>query len=1034
MFKVLHSEVNGRLRVKIAELYRSNELKLFFENNFKNYSIITSYRINLTIGTILIFYNSSSTFEEIISILKSILSQYKSKNHSADSTVINKFEVELYQHNQPKKKVIEKKKGIIDKLLSLKDATEDKKWHLMNTEEILKYFNVEINKGLNNEVVVKKIKKFGKNTLPESESRSKFEIFLEQFKSLPVLLLGVSSIVSIFTGGIADAIVISTVIMLNAIIGYLTESDVEKTITSLKKIVSHYALVIREGKIYQIPTEDIVPGDIFILKPGFFVPADGRIIEAQNLYVDESALTGESMPVLKISGTLFVEEDLNIPLADMYNMVFMGTNVTGGHGIAISVATGKNTEIGKIQSLMNAEIAPKTHIEQQLDIIGRDLVYISTAVCGFFFLVGILRGYSLLEMFKMSVALAIAAVPEGLPTVATTTLSYGIKKLKRRGILIRHLNAIENLGLIQTICLDKTGTLTYNKMKVSEIYVDFKSILIKDNQLYLQRVTADKKEISKIKNLKRLLNKPELDHLLTVSVLCNESEIIFKNDCYEIKGSSTEKALIEFAINMGLDVSEFIKEYKHITTKYRTQNVNYMITIHEKNSSKGRYFYVAIKGNPNQVINMCNFYLHNGQIKRMNDIVKKRIELENERMAGDALRVLGFAYGIEENEININEENLDEILNNIDFCWIGLIGMSDPLRESVKDFISGIKNAHIDAIMITGDQTPTAYAIAKELNISKTESINILDSTKLNALNTEILSSLSESIHVFARVSPENKLQIVKALKNKGKIVAMTGDGINDGPALKSADIGIAMGASGTDVAREVADIIIEDDNLYKLIEAIAYGRSTYNNIRKSLRFLLSTNLSEIIFMMSSIGIGVGHPLNAIQLLWINLISDVAPAIALSLEEPEDDLMAKPPRSPEDKIISKNDYKKILTEAINITTASLLANIYGLMRYGPGMRASTISFLTLSSAQLLHTVTCKSEEHSLFNRSKLPPNNFLKMSLLFSFGLQTLAIFFPPLRSLLRISPLGITDVLVIGSSSLLSLSLNESKKLLTKG
>lgn len=1032
MFRIVHNVVKGRVRYKIDELYRCENFGIFLRLKLTEIDNIESFNINVTTGSLLIYYGAAKSLEDLNRLLESLIKDYKTnKPHfKKDSNNRSSGFLEKISAFFTEKKSTSKSEN--SKILSQIVAKnyQESKWHLMPIEDVLRTFNSIKNFGLSLEVYEENLKKYGTNSLPEPVMRTRLEIFLEQFKSLPVLLLGAASIISIFTGGLIDAVVILTVIMLNASIGCVTEYEVEQTITSLKKIIKPTALVIRNGKISEIEAEKLVPGDIFILKPGSFVPADGRILEAFNLTVDESALTGESMPVSKTQDKIIEDhDDSPVSLAERYNMVFMGTRVTSGQGIAITVATGIFTEIGKIQSLIINQSTPKTHIEEQLDTIGKQLVIASSVICGIVMVIGIIRGYSIIEMIKMSISLAVAAVPEGLPTVATTTLSLGIRKMRKKAILIRHLNAIENLGLIQTLCLDKTGTLTYNKMTVVEIYAGMKSYKVKDFQIY-NNSKKKSNELTEYNKLEDVTFIEELNLIMLISLLCSESEIELVNSEYKANGSSTENALIELAFKSGIDIASVISNYNHITTKLRSINVNYMAAVHSYNEDEENKYFLTLKGSPTEILDMCDYYIKDGKVKPLTNRSRKKIELENERMAGAALRILGFAFGIEKKKIEITKETpLSDILEAYSLCWVGLVGLFDPLREGAKELIDKLKTAGINTIIITGDQTPTAYAIASELNLNHKGTINILDSTRLAKMNEEVLSAISDQVDVFARVSPENKLQIVKAIQKKGKVVAMTGDGINDGPALKSSDIGIAMGKSGTDSAREVADIIIEDDNIKTLVEAITYGRATYYNIRKSLRFLLSTNSSEILVMFTGMALGLGQPLNAMQLLWINLITDVAPALALSLEEPEDDIMQRNPPSVQENIVTNSDYKKIIMEASNITLAFFLAYLYGIKRYGLGLRANSLSFLTLSSSQLLHSVTCKSDKHSLFSYQHIKPNKYLKLSLLTSFGLQAGTIFFPPLRNLLKVSPLGIVDLLVVSGCSLLSFFLNEGRK-----
>ncbi|MEP9410859.1 MAG: cation-transporting P-type ATPase [Candidatus Brocadia sp.] len=882
----------------------------------------------------------------------------------------------------------------------------------MDVDSVLNRFMTDKDMGLSTEVAVMRLKRCGHNVMPESPPRSWLSIVLGQFKSLPVLILLFAAGLSFFTGGVIDALVIFSVIAINATIGCVTENQAERIINALKRLIKPSSLVIRDGVTKEIRAEEVVLGDMLVLRAGVYITADCRVIDAGLLSIDESALTGESLPVTKTPETIVMNPTgKDIPIADRINMAYAGTLVTGGQGLAIVVATGRFTEIGRIQMLVGEAEPPETPLERQLNKMGKQLVAIGGGVCGMVFLMGLLRGYGLLEMLKTSISLAVAAIPEGLPTVATTTLTLGIMNMRKRNVIIRHLDAVEALGSIQTICLDKTGTITMNRMTVVEIYTGTKRLKVNDGKF----LNGDKSV--------NPYTCKELLKLIHVTTLCNETEVSIQKDGYALKGSPTESAFITMAISSGIDVIAIKERYPLLRIKHRAERRNFMITVHQ--SVQHRKF-IALKGNPSEVQAMCSWQIRDGKKIPITDEDRVMIEKENERMAGDALRVLGVAYQHTE-----NDQEEPDLQNG--FTWLGLIGMADPVRRGVKELINEFHGAGIDTVMITGDQTSTAYAIGKELNLSGNGELKILESTHLENIDPEVLKALCEKVHVFARVSPAHKLQIVQALQRAGKVVAMTGDGINDGPALKAADIGIAMGHSGTDVAREVADIVLEDDNLETMVTAVSHGRTIYSNIRKSLHFLLSTNMSEIIVTFGAIAGGIGQPLNAMQLLWINLMSDVFPAIALSLEPPEPDVLNKPPRNPHEHIMKGADFKRIAVESSVLSAGALGAYIYGMMRYGIGPQASTLAFMSLTTAQLLHAISCRSETHSIFdrywNRPSLPPNKYLNIALGGSLILQVLTLAIPGLRNILKIAPISILDGIVVGGSAILPLIINESTK-----
>lgn len=886
---------------------------------------------------------------------------------------------------------------------------KEESWHIQGTKDVLTYFASSDVAGLTKERSSLHLKKYGPNLLPESVPRSGWSIFFDQFKSLPVALLGVAAGVSLVTGGLADALVIAFVVGINGVIGYTTESQAEKTINSLKSLVRPSAVVIRDGKSQDVAAEQIVPGDLLVLRPGSYVAADARVITALRLTVDESALTGESVPVVKTTEPL---ARADMALGDRTNMVYMGTLVTGGQGLAVVTATGRFTEIGRIQSLVGEAKAPQTPMERQLDEMGAQLVMISGAICGLVFCIGLLRGYGFLQMLKSSISLAVAAVPEGLPTIATTTLALGIRRMKQRNVLIRHLEAVETLGSLQTICFDKTGTITMNRMTVVTVHTGLRSIKASNGKFSCGKELINPFHCDE---LLRLMHIVSLNSESTIERAAPEGS---SGSFYVVNGSPTENALVHLSLEAGVDVVALREQYPIQHIEHRSENRNFIVTMHGQGDTK----LLAVKGSPAEVLDMCDTLVINGETKHLIDDHKDAILLENEKMAGEALRVLGVAFKYARNgDADMNDAT--------GYTWLGLIGMIDPIRPGVRALVGEFHRAGIGTIMITGDQSTTAFAIGKRLNLSQGDQLEILDSSFLADLDGEALKALCERVHVFARVSPANKLQIVQALQANNRVVAMTGDGINDGPALKAAAIGIAMGHSGTDVAREVADVVLEDDNLETMIVAISQGRTIYNNIRKSVHFLLSTNLSEIMVMFACIAGGLGHPLNAMQLLWINLVSDIAPGLALALEPPEPDVLSRPPRDPHEPIVKHSDFKQIGIESGIISASTIGAYLYGIGRYGIGPQAGTMAFMTMSIAQLLHAFSCRSETHNIFSKERLKPNPLLTAAIGSSMTLQLGTLAIPPLRTLLGLAPIGMADGMIIGGLSLASFVANETIK-----
>jgi Ca2+-transporting ATPase len=1014
----VHTAVRGRARFKVDGLYRSEALKKQIESRLSSEMGIQGFSVSILTGKVLVFFNSDNTPQAIASLIEGVageLGKTRQPTVAVHRTAVHGQSDNLPASNRPGEappasanvQLVESRRKLRKSIVRSEAQTVDD-WHVMDATDVLESMGTSRNSGLPANLVSTNLKRYGPNILPESVPRSGLSMFFGQFKSLPVALLGVAAGISVLTGGLADAVVIMGVVFINAAIGYTTESQTEKTINALKNLVRPSAAVIRDRSLKEIGAEEVVPGDLLLLRPGSYVAADARLIETNHLSVDESALTGESMPVRKTIGPIMQK---GIPLADRTNMVYMGTLVTGGQGVAVVVATGRFTEMGKIQTLVGEARPPETPMERQLDRMGSQLVLICGIVCGMVFVTGLLRGYGFLQMLKTSISLAVAAVPEGLPTVATTTLALGIRNMRRHNVLIRHLNAVETLGSVQTICLDKTGTITLNRMSVVGAYAGMRGFTVSQGQFYLSGEPLS------------VYFYDELLKLIHICSLCNESEVVRVDGKYVVDGSPTENALINIALSSGVDVVMLREKFPVLKIYHRSENRNYMYTVH---GTQNNASIIAVKGSPNEVLSICKWHMKDGKKIPLTDDERLALETENERMAGEALRVLGAAYAFSDDEslsLNGDIDLTDKLI------WLGLVGMADPVREGVKELIGEFHKAGIDTVMITGDQSPTAYAIGNELNLANDEQLEILDSTNLIDIDPEVIKALCKRVHVFARVSPVHKLRIVQVLQGAGQVVAMTGDGINDGPALKAADIGIAMGHTGTDVAREVADVVIEDDNLETMIIAISQGRTIYNNIRKSVHFLLSTNLSEIMVTFTAIAGGLGQPLSAIQLLWINLMSDIAPGLALALEPPESDVLSQPPRDPGEPIVRTSDFKRIAFESATISAGALGAYGYGIARYGLGPRAGTLAFMSLTTGQLLHALSCRSETHSIFGKEKLPPNKYLNIALGSSLAIQLLAVLIPGLRNLLGITSISVLDGAVIGGSAVLPLLVNEGTK-----
>lgn len=1011
MVRKVHNSVKGRIRYSVKGLYRSEPLKSELESSLGQEPDVTHVSASVLTGKVLVVFNPRCNPRKIASLIESIAVAHFHQVSTLPSRDVSR---DPERQRVAGKRVAVKRDKPRKPPARIKAAQalleqRSENWHLMDARFVLASLNSSLHEGMSKEAAEKSRRDLGLNVVPETASRSRLGLLLDQFNSIPVWLLGGAAGLSVLTGGVIDAAVILSVVGLNAVIGYFTESAAEKTISSLKQLVRPSALLIRDGEHIEVPSEEVLVGDILVLRPGVYVTADARLVESVHLSVDESVLTGESMPVTKSVEPL---EDEDTALADRVNMVYSGTLVTGGQGLAVVVATGPYSEIGKVQALVSEAEAPETPVEKQLGSIGNQLVAISSGVCALIFGIGLLRGNGFIQMLKTAVSLAVAAVPEGLPAVATTTLALGIRNMRKHKVLIRELEAVTTLGSVETICFDKTGTITVNRMTVLKVYSGMRTLDVDDGSFAFGSVQVNP------------YTSDELLRLMHICSLCNETEVSMNDGECVVNGSATENALIHMAVTCGVDVEELRERYPLLKTNYRTENRQFMTTLH---SRQGNGKLLAVKGSPVEVLAMCGDHIVDGEIIPLAEEDRELIEFENDRMAGDALRVLGVAYAPEDCGDLSADGNGNGNGNGL--TWLGLVGMADPIRDGVRESVGAFQAAGISTIMITGDQSATAYAVGKAINLSNGESTEILDSSHVANADPAMIKGLCQNVHVFSRVSPSHKLQIVQALQSTGRVVAMTGDGINDGPALKAADIGIAMGRSGTEVAREVADVVLEQDDLETLIIALSDGRTIYNNIRKTLHYLLATNFSEILVMFAAGLLGLGHPLNAMQLLWINLVSDVFPGLALALEPPEPDVLNHPPRSPDEPIVKLQDYGRIAFEGTVMTAASLASYGYGVMKYGQGPTASTFAFQTLTTSQILHALSCRSEKRSIFDKEKQAPNKYLTFAVVASLGFQVLTLLVPGLRSLLGTTPITVLDGAIIGTTSVVPLLITEASK-----
>ena len=762
----------------------------------------------------------------------------------------------------------------------------------------------------------------------------------------------------------------------------------------------------------------VVPGDLIELLPGTVVPADARVLSARDLRVGEAMLTGESLPVAKWAEPV----GRATPLADRASMVFRGTAVTGGSGTAVVVATGGRTEMGRIQRLVGDAGRPLTPMQRQLDHLGRQLVWASLAACAAVMSVGTLRGIALFQVVRSGISLAVAAIPEGLPMVATTTLALGIEDMRKRGVLVRRLDAVESLASVGVVCFDKTGTLTLNQMRVTEVGSGGRRFRTGPDGALLD---ADGQPMG-LGGDSPDPNEP-LAWLLRVGVLCSDAGLEEQDGALVPTGSATEGALVRLAMDAGLDVAALREAHPRLAVRHRTDDYRFMATAHRTASGAspgGDDALVAVKGSPAEVLELCAWDLCCGTRKPLTAQRRAAILRANNAMAADALRVLGFAFGETSEPAMLDGDDAVPVAG---LTWVGLAGMADPVRPGMAALMRTLHGAGLRTVMMTGDQVPTARAVARQLGLAGDGAVEVFDVADIERLSGRELAAVARRAHVFARVSPAQKLLLVRALQAAGERVAMTGDGINDSPALKAADVGVAMGGTASsEAAREVADVVLQTDDLATLAVAVERGRTTYVNVRKSIRYMLATNLSEVVVVLGATLAGFAEPLTAMQLLWINLVGDILPGLGLAFEPPEPGVMQRAPNATDGEIIERRELSRLGVQGGTIAAGSLAALGWGTLRHGAGPEARTMAFGSLVTAQLLHALTARSDERG---PGALPPNRPLTGLLLASVALQAVGLLVPGVRGVLGVVPLGPLDLAMTAAAGVLPYAANEALK-----
>jgi len=868
-------------------------------------------------------------------------------------------------------------------------------FHAVKAEDAIQALESTL-RGLNQKEMERRLEEFGPNELREKKRTTALNIFLGQFKSIFVIMLIVAAVAS----GLIDlyfeqktpidAFVISAIVVLNSAVGFAQEYRSEKAMEAMKKLTAPKARVKRDGKETIITAREVVPGDIILLEAGDRVPADARLIETADLRTDEAVLTGESTPVEKATSVLRV----GTPIADRKNMVFMATHSIYGRGKAVVTVTGMNTEFGKVAAMVQATPTEETPLKLKLERFSKKLAMIISIVCVAIFLIQGLRGQPLVESFMISVALVVSAVPEGLPAIVTVTLALGSRDLAKRNAVVRRLTSVETLGSTTVICSDKTGTLTKGEMTVREIYVNSQTIEVtgvgyeRKGEFLRYDIQINAKE------------DPHLQLLLRIGTLCNNASY----DGQGIIGDPTEGALIVAGTKAGIWRDEIEKLYPRVGEISFSSERKRMTTVHR--TLEGELVAYA-KGAPEVILQLCDHIHEDSRAKKLSTRKKQQILKANEKMAGKALRVLGVACKTLPNTLkDFKEETVENHLT-----FVGLVGMIDPPREEAKEANQLCEKAGIKTVMITGDHKLTAVAVAKEIGTLR--SGRVLTGVELDGLSDGKFEEIVEDVVVYARVSPEHKIRIVRALKRKGHIVAMTGDGVNDAPALKQADIGVAMGIAGTDVSREASDMVLADDNFATIVNAIEGGRIIYDNIRKFAFFLMRCNFDELLVIATFAFAGLPVPLLPAMILWINLVTDGGPALALSFDPPTEDVMQRPPRNPEEGILHGRIALIIVSFLTQFIGTAFVFSLEYFVLNGSLEKARTMAFMQVAVRETLIVWNCRSEKHNAFKVGFLS-NKLLLLSVVASLLLTASLLYVPFLQVMFRVVPLGVSDWIIV--------------------
>jgi len=941
----VHVAVRGRARFSLPALRRSQGLKRALEAGLGGNGI-RSVSANTCTGNVLILFDPGRALDEIERRVREVVARGPARAPAVFS--------------------------------------EGPRWHSLTAEAALATLGSRP-EGVTRAEARALLRRHGGNVLNKIARRSGVEILLSQFTNLPAALLAGTALISLMTGGLFDAAIVLAVIAVNGAIGFASESWTEQTIASLDTDATRMTRVLRDGSERIVPADQLAPGDVIAVHGEDMVPADARLIAADRLTVNEAVLTGESLPVIKAANVLAAAD---APLAERRNMLYRGSIVTGGSGRAVIVATGERTEIARVQALIGMAARPQTPLQEHLDRLGRHLVVGALAASGLMFIAGLLRGQSWVLMLRSAVSLGVAAVPEGLPTMVTTALAMGVRRLREHDLLVRRIEAIEGLGSVDLVCFDKTGTLTLNCMTVTRLRWNGPEARLAGGE-YRSRDGA----------AVRCERDADLARLIEVCVLCNDAQPASGPIADRVMGSSTESALLELAERLGIETAATRDANPRAATVERAAGRRYMATFHR--AAEGETL-IAVKGDPMAVLALCSHRSEHGELCALEGAVRGAIEADNLAMAEAGLRVLGIAY----RRVTVGQVAESDVA---DLVWLGLVGMADPLRRGAAELVEALRRAGIATVMLTGDQRATAVAIATELGISAASDKDIIEGDQLDAATTA-----APSHRIFARLTPAQKLRVIADLQQSGQRVAMIGDGVNDTPALKAADVGITLASSATDIARHVADIVLLGDDLAPLRFAFETGRSVRINMRRAIRFLIATNLSETMLMLFAVATGLTRPLSPGQLLWINLLSDVLPAMGLAMTPPDPGMMDRPLPASDAQVLSGADLPLLVRDGGIIAATALSAQTGAAVLRGPAA-AGAVGFTSLVAGQLLYALACAPKGHA--------PSGGLIGTLAAAFGAQVAALAVPGLRRLVG-GRLGVAEVCLSTATGLMPLLL----------